>query len=437
MINQEQVINSAIKKCGIEKLNRMQQSVLNAGQDKDLVLISPTGSGKTLAFLLPILLRIDRAATTTQAVIVAPSRELALQIENVWRSLGSGLKVTCCYGGHPLRVEKKSLETPPSVLVGTPGRLADHIYRENISLADVKTLVLDEFDKSLELGFEDEMEYILEGLTSCNWRVLTSATEGLEIPAYTGLVKPLRMSFTAQMKTNRSLEVKVVKSPEKDKLETLYKLLGELHGDSALVFCNFRDSVERISEYLTSRGVENDSFHGGMDQMDREQALSLFRNGSATVFVSTDLASRGLDIPEVKNVIHYHLPINEESYVHRNGRTARMYAGGTSYLILNPVEEIPAYIKLEPEEFFLPAEARRPIESEWVTLTINKGKRDKLSKKDVVGFLYQKGELKKEDLGVVEIKESRAYAAVKREVFKSLMGKISNQRIKNMNAKFN
>ena len=259
------------------------------------------------------------------------------------------------------------------------------------------------------------MKEILAHLPGVRRRVLTSATAAVDIPAFTGITAPVRLSFLKDVKESKGLALRVVKSPVKDKLETLYKLLGELKGGSALIFCNYRETVERVSNYLTEMGVDN---------------------GSATVFISTDLASRGLDIPEVKNVIHYHLPVSEEAYVHRNGRTARMNAEGVAYLILNAEETIPEYITREPDEFFLPEVAKKPVRSEWVTLTINRGKRDKLSKKDVVGFLFQKGGLEKDDLGIVEIKESCAFAAVKRTKLSGLLGRIRNEKIKNMKAKF-
>ncbi len=300
----------------------------------------------------------------------------------------------------------------------------------------MRTLILDEFDKSLELGFLAEMKELLAHLPGVRRRVLTSATAAVDIPAFTGITAPVRLSFLKDVKESKGLALRVVKSPVKDKLETLYKLLGELKGGSALIFCNYRETVERVSNYLTEMGVDNEYFHGGMEQPERERALSHFRNGSATVFISTDLASRGLDIPEVKNVIHYHLSVSEEAYVHRNGRTARMNAEGVAYLILNAEETIPEYITREPDEFFLPEVAKKPVRSEWVTLTINRGKRDKLSKKDVVGFLFQKGGLEKDDLGIVEIKESCAFAAVKRTKLSGLLGRIRNEKIKNMKAKF-
>lgn len=434
---QNEIITRALANTGIEALNEMQQAVLDAGATKDMVLLSPTGSGKTLAFLLPLLTTLLNEDRRIQALIIAPSRELALQIETVFRSLGAGYKVNCCYGGHPIRTEKKSLEHPPTILIGTPGRILDHIERGTVDLDTVRTLILDEFDKSLELGFLKEMKEIVSHLCGVRRRVLTSATAAIEIPPFLGIASPVRLSFLSETTESKGLTVHLVNSPVKDKLETLYKLLGELKGGSALVFCNLREAVERVSNYLTERGVSNEYFHGGMEQPERERALSHFRNGSASVFISTDLASRGLDIPEVKNVIHYHLPLNEEAYIHRNGRTARMHAEGDAFLILNEIESVPEYLSRETEEFFLPEEAKIPESSEWITLTINRGKRDKLSKKDVVGFLFQKGKLEKEDLGIVEVKESCAYAAVKRGKYAPLLDRIRNEKIKNMTARFN
>lgn len=432
----KQVVSPALSNAGIEALNEMQQAVLDAGTSKDMLLLSPTGSGKTLAFLLPLLTTLSRDVSTIQALIIAPSRELALQIETVFRSLGTGYKINCCYGGHPIRTEKKSLEHPPAVLIGTPGRILDHIERGNVDPDSVRTLILDEFDKTLELGFTAEMKDILAHLPNVRRRVLTSATSAINIPDFVRIQNPVKLSFLTEEKQNKGLTVHLVKSPVPDKLDTLYALLGELRGGSALVFCNLREAVERVSNYLTERNVDNECFHGGMEQPERERALSRFRNGSSTVLISTDLAARGLDIPDVKNIIHYHPPVNEESFIHRNGRTARMNAEGDAYLILNEKEFVPEYIYPLPDEFFLPEKTKIPLQSEWQTLTINRGKRDKLSRKDVVGFLLRKGELDKDDLGMVEVKESYSFAAVKRAGFSSLLIKIRDEKVKNMKAKF-
>lgn len=185
-MTENELISRALKQVGIEELNEMQRAVIEAGTAKDMVLLSPTGSGKTLAFLLPLLTTLTPEDKKIQALIIAPSRELALQIETVFQSLGSGYKVTCCYGGHPIRTEKKSLEHPPAVLIGTPGRLLDHLERHTIDLDHVRTLILDEFDKSLELGFTAEMKEILSHLPAVRRRVLTSATDAVDIPPLRG-----------------------------------------------------------------------------------------------------------------------------------------------------------------------------------------------------------------------------------------------------------
>ena len=433
---QEEIIKKALANTGIESLNEMQLAVLEAAKrSDDMVLLSPTGSGKTLAFLLPLLPTLTDEKKI-QVLIIAPSRELALQIEQVFRSLGAGFKVNCCYGGHPIRTEKKSLEHAPTVLIGTPGRIVDHIERETINLDSVNTLILDEFDKSLELGFTSEMKEILAHLPSVKRRVLTSATDSIDIPDFVGVRRPKELNFLSEVKELSALTMHTVYSPEKDKLNTLYKLLCALGEGSSLVFCNQRESVERVSDFLTSRNIDNEYFHGGMEQLDRERTLSRFRNGSSTVFVSTDLAARGLDIPEVKHVIHYHVPINEEAYVHRNGRTARMNAEGSAFLILNEVETLPEYVTCQPTVYGLPKVDAAPVRSIWATLSINKGKRDKLSKKDVVGFLFQKGLLEKDDLGIVEVKESYSFAAVKRAKFETMLENIGEQKIKGMKARF-
>ena len=428
-------IKDILGRIGISRLNEMQKAVIALGNRKDLVLLSPTGSGKTLAFLLPLLPQL-RLAECVQALVIAPSRELALQIESVFRSLGTGLKITCCYGGHPFQIEKRSLEHPPVLLVGTPGRILDHIEKGNLDLSAVQTLVLDEFDKSLEMKFTMEMKKIITRIPHVKRRILTSATESIEIPDFVRLNHPERISFLTTQKSVKGLKLFEVKSQEKDKLNTLYALLGELGGESALVFCNHRESVDRVSDFLTKKNVWNVAFHGGLEQKDREQTLALLRNGSVNVFVSTDLAARGLDIPEVRHVIHYHLPLNEESFVHRNGRTARMNKEGTSYVILNNTETLPEYIYPEPEEFFLPSMIKEPIPPSWETLVISRGKRDKVSKKDIVGFLCQKGKIEKEDIGVIEVFETSAFAAVRKGKKKALLSLIQTEKIKNLKARF-
>ena len=441
-------IQDILRNLQIEQLTPMQEATREAyRENKDLVLLSPTGSGKTLAFLLPLVQTLKTDAQGVQAVVLVPSRELALQIETVFKSMGTPFKAMSCYGGRPAMEEHRTMKgIHPSVIIGTPGRMNDHLRKENFDAATVTTLVIDEFDKCLEFGFHDEMAEVIGQLPSLKKRILLSATDAEEIPQFAGVggedqlsadgSRLVKLNFLDPDALAPRLKLHKVVSPEKDKLETLYNLLCVLGYHSTLVFCNYRESVERVTGYLQAKKFPCDMFHGGMEQPDRERALYKFRNGSCAVLISTDLAARGLDIPGIENVVHYHLPVNEEAYTHRNGRTARMNAEGVAYLILNAEETIPEYITREPDEFFLSEVAKKPVRSEWVTLTINRGKRDKLSKKDVVGFLFQKGGLEKDDLGIVEIKESCAFAAVKRTKLSGLLGRIRNEKIKNMKAKF-
>lgn len=407
------------------------ESVEAISKNKDIILLSPTGSGKTLAFLLPVLKNLENENNKVQVLILTPSRELAIQIEDVFKSMNTGFKVSCCYGGHKMSVEKNNLIEPPAILVGTPGRVLDHISRGNFTTEGIHTLILDEFDKSLELGFQTEMSAIIETLSNVKKRILTSATKALEIPAFTGISEPIVLDYLNENVTVSGLRCNIVKSVNKDKLSALFQLLCHLGGEQTLVFCNHREAAQRVSDSLTDSSIINEYFHGGLEQHIRERVLGKFRNGSCNILVCTDLASRGLDIPEIKHVIHYHLPANEEGYIHRNGRTARMNAEGDSYLILSVDETVPAYIKDELNSIELPDTRILPPKPLWGTLYIGKGKKDKLNKVDIVGFLMQKGDLKKEEIGLIEVKDFFSYVAVKRNRINELLRTIRDEKIKN------
>jgi len=410
----------------------MQEASVEAiSKHKDIILLSPTGSGKTLAFLLPVLKTIKKDNNQVQILVLTPSRELAIQIEQVFKSMNTGFKVSCCYGGHKMSVEKNNLVEPPAILVGTPGRVLDHISRGNFITESIHTLVLDEFDKSLELGFQAEMSAIIETLANVRKRILTSATKALEIPEFTGIREPFVLDYLNENEVIKRLRCNIVKSANKDKLSALFQLLCLIGGEQTLVFCNHREAAQRVSDSLTDSSVINEYFHGGLEQHIRERVLGKFRNGSCNILVCTDLASRGLDIPEVKHVIHYHLPANEEGYIHRNGRTARMNAEGDSYLILSAEETVPAYIKDELNDIGLPDTRILPPKPLWGTLYIGKGKKDKLNKVDIVGFLMQKGNLKKEEIGLIEVKDFFSYVAVKRNRINELLRTIRDEKIKN------
>lgn len=433
--NNMRMITLILEKLKIKELNEMQTATIEAvKKGSDIVLLSPTGSGKTLAFLLPVLNKLQKEKSGVQALVLAPSRELAIQIEQVFRQMSTGYKVNCCYGGHAMRIEKNNLLNPPALLIGTPGRIADHIDRNNIDTSSIHTLVLDEFDKALEFGFEKEMDFIISRLNNLNQRILTSATRPEEIPAFTGLSSPAELDYIKDHEATR-LKVKGVLSEGEEKLEILLLLLSKVGDKPTLIFCNHREAVDRISHTLQSKGLYHDIFHGGLEQDDRERALIKFRNGSHRILITTDLASRGLDIPEVESVIHYQIPTNESAFIHRNGRTARMHAKGTAYLLLTKDEYVPKYIKEELEYEKLPEKLKLPENSEWTTLYIAAGKKDKISKTDIVGFLMQKGNLQKDDLGKIETLDFSSFAAVKRNKVQEVLRNIKDQKLKNRKLK--
>ncbi|MGZ5247931.1 MAG: DEAD/DEAH box helicase [Flavitalea sp.] len=429
-------LDSILSKFNIKSLNEMQLASMDAiDKNNNVQLLSATGSGKTLAYLLPLIKLLDPANTNTQAIIIVPSRELALQIESVFKKMGTDLKVTCCYGGHLRETEENNLKQPPALLIGTAGRLADHIRRGNITVDTIETLVLDEFDKSLELGFQDEMSFIIGSLKSLKKKILISATKAWEIPSFITVDNLFTLDFLNENNEDTGLTVKLLLSDEKDKLETLFRLICMLGNRSTIVFCNHRESVERTSKWLKEKDINNTFYHGAMEQPERDAALFKFRNGTTNVLVTTDLASRGLDIAHIRYIVHYHLPVSEDIFIHRNGRTARMDASGTAILILSPEEKLPAYIDPETEKIELPATSTIPDKPEWTTLFISAGKKDKVNKVDIVGFLTNKGQLKKEDIGLIEVKDFFSFVAVRKIKVSHTLNLIKDEKVKNKKVK--
>lgn len=416
-----------LEKLGIDSLNEMQLAAENAiSSSNEVILLSPTGTGKTLAFLLPLIKLLDAELDEVQLLILAPSRELAIQIEQVAREMGTGYKVYAVYGGQHFSKDKINLKSRPSILVGTPGRVADHLRRETFSHEYIQTIVLDEFDKSLEIGFEKEMKEIMLTLRSCRKKVLTSATQGLAIPDFVKMKNAVTIDHLASGLP--LLTVKTLLSPTKDKLDTLVAALCHLGEKLGIIFCNYKDSIERVSEALKEKGIPHGKFYGGMEQNDRERSLIKFRNGTHRIILATDLAARGLDIPALDYILHYHLPLREEEWTHRNGRTARMHAEGTAYLLKWAEDALPEFIdEAEVEEI---KEADVPKNTEWSTLFISGGRKDKISKGDVAGLFMKAGSLSTTDIGLIELKQDCAFVAVKRKLAVAVADKLNNSRIK-------
>ena len=431
-------IDKILKKLRISELNEMQQHAAEAilCSDGDVVLLSPTGTGKTLAYLLPLIQQLDATSDDVQALVVVPGRELALQSDTVLRDMGSGIRSASCYGGRATMDEHRKLkEVNPQIIFGTPGRLNDHLDKENINRYHIRWLVIDEFDKCLAMGFHQEMQKLIKSLPALQRRILLSATNAEQIPQFVNMAKKgtLVDFLPEEEQTSERVTLYEVKSLQKDKLETLRNLLLGFGDESSIVFLNYRDSVERVNNYLTEQGFVTSFFHGGLEQKQREAALYRFSNGSANVLVATDLASRGLDIPDIQNIIHYHMPESEEGYIHRVGRTARWDKQGRAFFITGPEEHIPEYVEGNIEEYSLPS---LPSEGQGVslprmaTLYIGKGKKDKVSKGDIVGFLCKKGGLQADEIGRIDVNDRYTYVAVKREKLQQVIRQTQGEKIK-------
>ena len=422
--NQQDILT----KLNIHRLNPMQQEAIAVIETTaNTILLSPTGTGKTLGFALPLLKSLTSDCNDIQALILVPTRELAIQIEQVIRTMGSGFKVNAVYGGRPISKDKIEIKHNPAILIGTPGRILDHFNSDRFSKESIKTLILDEFDKSLEQGFEDQMKSIINQLPAISKRILTSATQGVSIPEFVKLDKPTTINYLNQ-NTPLKLAIKTVISPDKNKLKTLLSLLEHIGNEPGLFFCNFRDSINAVSEFLELHTISHTCFSGGMEQKERERALIKFRNGSSQVLLATDLAARGIDIPEVKFIIHYELPIHQEEFIHRNGRTARVNAKGTAYVLKWKDQLVPEFI-LNVKGIDISEKAPHKPQY-WKTLFISGGRKDKISKGDIAGLFFKQGKLNKHELGTIELKQDCAFVAVPLSLADDLVLHLNNTRLK-------
>jgi len=418
----------ALRKLGITELNEMQVATHNAiSSSAELVLLSPTGTGKTLAFLLPILSNLQPLPEKTQVLIIVPSRELAIQIEQVIRSIGSGFKTNAVYGGRAVSKDKIELRHAPTILIGTPGRIADHLRRNTIDPDKIHTLVLDEYDKSLEIGFADQIEEIYHLLPSITSKILTSATQKSEIPAFLELRNPTVLNFLDE--ASNGLKTRIIAIDHRGRTGTLIALLRSLEGQRGIIFCNLKDTIAELSSTLQREKIGHIQFYGGMEQMERERALIKFRNSTERTLLATDLAARGIDVPALDYIIHFELPQREDEFTHRNGRTARMQTNGTAYILKSTDARFPDFIeKTDPVQ--IPTNAPLPLKK-WKTLFVSGGRKDKISKGDLAGFFFQQGGLKKGELGLIELKNDCSFVAVTANQVTSLIAQLNNRKLKN------
>lgn len=400
---------------GYDNMTAMQEDYLSHSEENS-ILLANTGSGKTLAFLLKIYQLLEQSSPKDTVLIVSPTRELARQIYEVIQKMRLPYSSIVCFGGHSFKNEKLQFEQQPRIVVGTPGRILDHYDRGTEGLNPFTHLVIDEYDKTLELGFLNELSQIYAYAGNLKSIQLISATAIDALPDF--IQNKNFKTFPYITEDKPEIQYLDVQAEENDKLKALSLLLTQFSEEPTLVFCTHREACDRLAQHLSEYGKETAVFHGGLEQQDRQLSLFKFKSGSVDCLLCSDLASRGIDISEIKNVVHYQYPQTKEDFTHRNGRTARMQKSGRVFLIHSQNEPLPDYAhELEIMNYKLPENYTDYQDNTWITLFLNIGRKHKIRKTDIVGFLTQELKLSFEDLGLIEIHDNFSYIALNKNYY--------------------
>jgi len=398
------------------------------------ILLANTGTGKTFAFLVELEKTLQQLESKDCTLILCPSRELAQQVSNSFSQLRTGRKSVTCYGGHKFQYEVQQLNEHPTVIIGTPGRIADHINRGTMSNLHITHLIIDEYDKTLELGFQKEIDFITSNCADFKSIQLVSATEIKELPETFKSFQFHTSTFLEETKPNYTLYS--IEAEGNDKLVTLVKYISNVTSNNTLIFCSHREAADRIKQHLKEFGKETALYHGGLEQREREHALYLFKSGCVDTLICTDLASRGLDIPELELVIHYQFPHSKEDFIHRNGRTARMKSEGTVLLLHSESEPLPDYtndFKINKMKGFEDFKDFNPTQK--FPIYLSAGRKDKIRKIDIVGFFTKEAGIKNEHLGMIEIYDQHSLITLSTNELKKIKSLLPLVRIKKQKIK--
>ena len=439
---------SNLTSLGFESMTSIQaQSLPSILSGKDVIAQGHTGSGKTVAFGLGLISQLDTKNFNTQALVLCPTRELAEQVSTEIRKLARAIpnvKVITLYGGTPLRPQAESLTKGVHIVVGTPGRIEDHIGKQTLNLNDLKTLVLDEADRMLDMGFQQTLDTIIEELPENRQTLLFSA-------AFSGEIKKIAKTVT-QNPTSASV------TPDQDSVRVdqhFYQVHDDQHrqlaleslllqrqsldqANSTVVFCNTRKDAQSVAGKLKSAGFSAAALHGDMEQKDRDQTLIRFSNKSILILVATDVAARGLDIDKLDLVVNFHLARELDVYVHRIGRTGRAGAKGTAYSLFNKQEQfrldqLSAYLKQDNIISELPPVAQleqTPNRAPMSTIRIDGGKKQKIRPGDIVGALTQHEDINGNQLGKIQVSDNWSYVAIERGIAKTGLNTLLNGKLK-------
>ena len=318
-------------------------------EGKDVIAKAPTGTGKTMAFGIPIIENIDRESEKVQAVILAPTRELAIQITDEMREVAvchEGVRLVCLYGGQPIGKQIEALKRRPQIVVATPGRLSDHMKRRTVTVKDVKTVVLDEADRMLDMGFIHDVTRILDKIPNRKNLGMFSATISREVMDISWVYQRDPEEITVRPTEENKpdiLQYRLEVSSD-GKVDAIVKILNKENYDRVMCFCNTKGSTERLTKFLQMRGVDAQCIHGDIPQSKREAVMKRFRDGKLRVFVSTDVAARGIDVDDVDAVFNFEVPDENEYYIHRIGRTGRAKRHGVAYTLIS---DFPSRMRLD------------------------------------------------------------------------------------------
>jgi len=442
---------SVVKELGYEKLTPIQeQSIPLLLEGRDLIGQSQTGSGKTAAFSLPILEKIQKEPRALQAIVLCPTRELCAQVVREMRKLGrkhAGLQVLSVAGGESFYPQAKALQKGVYIVVGTPGRVLDHLGRGTMDLSNVATVVLDEADRMLDMGFQAEMENILGQLAPEHQTILFSATFPQSIEALSRRYQrdAVRVTIEEEHADAPSIRQMAIGAEPEQKLQTLCWLLGQYEHESAIVFCNFKRSVAELERSLSQAGASVDCLHGDLEQFDRDRVMARFRNQSARILIATDVAARGIDVADLDLVVNYELPNGPDTYVHRIGRTGRAGKLGLALSLVSgreksKIAQIEDTTGVEIERLNRTSSCDETIAhlsqnfvrpAKMHTILISGGRKDKVRPGDILGALTgEAGGLNSSDIGKIEIHDRLAYVAVTREKSESAAQSLNDGRIK-------
>ncbi|MFA6506562.1 MAG: ATP-dependent RNA helicase DbpA [Treponemataceae bacterium] len=429
---------------GYREMTAIQAAALkDALAGKDLIAQAETGSGKTAVFALTLLANLNRRRFAVQALVLCPTRELADQVAAEIRRIARGeenTKVIVLCGGVPLRGQSSSLEHGAHIIVGTPGRILDHMERGTLRLDAINTFVLDEADRMLDMGFIDAIIRIAEACPPDRQTLLFSATypEGIERLAKRFLKRPLRVQ-AENKRPNEAIDERSYEIRNEDRFESVAALLRAFHPERALAFCNTRQSCRELTTFLRDRGLSALELNGDLEQWERDQVLARFAGKSVSVLVATDVASRGLDIEKLEAVVNVDIPADPEIYTHRIGRTARAGETGLALSLFDAselalVRRIEAYRDREIArgdiaEIEETTDTPPPVPS-MITLQILSGKKDKIRPGDILGALTGDAGFTTEQVGKIKIAETWSYVAVERTIAEEAARKLNEGKIK-------